>query len=73
MKDYIITLFDGKKEVPFKGLTAGEKVNLDNYNCRAIHPQDWQVFKNALPPKILDPEITSFLETGYEIRIYRKK
>ena len=73
MRNYIVTVFDGKKELPLLGLLAGESVNLEAYKCRCIHPQDWQKFKSQFSSGIFDPEITYFLDIGYEIRIYRAK
>jgi len=73
MSEYIITLFDGEKEIALLGLPVGQSVNLDLYHCRHIHPKDWHIFKGCFHTEILDPEITSFLDMGYEVRIYRKK
>ena len=73
MDDYIITASKDQKEVPMKGLRKGEKVDLSKYECRHIYPKDWIFFKQHFPEGIFDPDITYFLDMGFEIRIYRKK
>ena len=73
MLDYIVTVFDGQKEIPLLGLRPGESVDLFDYRCRHIYPQDWQIFKRHFLFKALDPALICFLEGGYEIRIYHKE
>ena len=72
MDDYIITVCNGQKEVPIKGVNVGEKVNLSGYEYRCIDPKEWQIFKHCFPKNIFDPEITYFLDMHFEIRIYKK-
>ena len=73
MDKYVITIYNNQKELPIKGLRIGEKINLMHYECRHIYPNDWQIFKQFFPKKVFDPEITYFLDMGFEIRVYRKK
>ncbi|MGN0919525.1 MAG: hypothetical protein ACI4OR_02040 [Alphaproteobacteria bacterium] len=73
MDNYIVTLCKNQKEIVLTGVPAGKCVDLDEYMCRRIYPDDWQKFKTHFSPGIFDPEISTFLDAGYEIRIYRKK
>ena len=73
MFNYIVTVYDGEREVPLSGVAVGQNVDLTDYECRRIYPQDWQKSKEQFAPSVFDPEITGFLDAGYEIHIYRKK
>ena len=72
----IVTLFDGKCELPILGMSEGESVDLSDYECSCIHPSDLSRLKRLSRFPLFRDNLASLvdiLEQGLEIHLWLKR
>ena len=71
----IVTLFDGKKELPILGLSKNQQIDLQNYRCSCISQKDLIHLKRLCSYPLLKENaslLVEILEKGLEIHLWQK-